>query len=241
MVVAEIARSQGTSIDGARHSVVADARLAEAEKERGLAANGEDPWAMTTALARADLESIWRSAGEEGEVRLFEREKLRVIHAVVRRVGGQPGSRMRDIAAAIRANVLAGRTAEDFETNAGPLVRQYPGILVERLPPFDATGATDEGAGGFDADFVAAAYELGQAGDTSEVAETRFGWHIIRLLERIRPDLSEPPPPALRDAVVEMRARQGVRAALKRQRAQVRVQLSTGAEARMAEAVVGLL
>jgi parvulin-like peptidyl-prolyl isomerase len=109
------------------------------------------------------------------------------------------------------------------------------------LPPFDATGASDEGAEEFDADFVAEAYGLRQPGETSEVAETRFGWHVIRLLERVQPDLSKPPPPALRDAVVEMRARQRLRAALKRQRSQIRVDLSTGAEARMAEVVAGIL
>ena len=235
--LAAIAQSRGLSIDESLRSVAADVRLADVATEKGIAATPAASWALTAALARADLESIGRSARDMGPVQPFEREKLRVIHAVVRRGGGMSESRGPEIAREIRSAVIGGRTAEQFEADASRVARDYPGLRIERLPVFDITGATGEG-GGFDSDFVAAAFELKAPGDTSEVSETRFGWHVIRLLERIAPD-SDPPAGFLQD-VIEARARKMTRALLQSQRRQVRVDVSRGAELEMAEAVAGL-
>ena len=240
-IVAEVARSQGSPGEEARRAVASDMCLSEAALARGLAARDDVAWAATTALARVELEAIWQDAHAEGEVQPSELEKLRVIHVVVRRVGGQSADRMRDIAAAARESLVRARTDAEFAAMAGRFVAAYPGIRVERLAPFDATGASDDGGGTLDADFVAAAYELPQAGDTSEVTETRFGWHVIRLVERIRSQSSGSPAPGYRDAVVELRARQRMHSVVRRKRMELGVDVSAGAEVEMARAVVGVL
>jgi hypothetical protein len=241
IVVAEVAHSQGTPGEEARRAVARDVCLSEAALARGLASKGEVSWAATTALARAELGAIWHDANADGEVRASELEKLRVIHFVVRKMGGQSADRLRDIAAAARHSLVSARTAEEFASTAGRFVTAYPGTRVETLAPFDATGASDDGGGVLDADFVAAAYELRQAGDTSEVTETPFGWHTIRLVERIRPQSSASPAPEYRDAVFELRARQRIHSVVGRLRKELRLDVSAGAEAEMARAVVGIL
>ena len=240
-VASDIARARGTSIDEARRAMVSDARVSMVATARGLAASGAPIWAAATALARAELKSVWWGAESDGEIRATERDKLRVIHAVVRRSAGASEARLREIAEALRSAVAAARSTADFEARCSRFAREYPGIRVERLAPFDATGATDEGGGAFDVDFVAAAWDLRTAGDTSEVAQTQFGWHVIRLLERIPSQATELPSTAFREAVVELRARQRLRAVLLRQRTRLVPEESSGAEAVMAEAVVGIL
>ena len=240
-VVAEVAHSQGTPGEEARRTVASDVCLSEAALARGLPAKGEVAWAATTALARAELGAIWQDAKAGGEVQPSELDELRVIHVVVRKVGGQSADRMREIAAAARQSLVGARTAEDFAATAGRFVEAYPGIRVERLGPFDATGASHDEGGVLDAEFVAAAYELLKAGDTSEVTETPFGWHIIRLVERIRSQSSASQAPEYRDAVVELRARQRMHSVVRRLRKELRVDVSASAEVEMARAVVGIL
>jgi hypothetical protein len=240
-VPGDIARTQGLSLGEARRAMLDDARVAEVAVARGLAARDEATWAATTALARAELRAVWRTAESEGDVRPTERDKLRVIHAVVQRSAGASEARMRDIAEAVRSAVEGARNAGDFEAGCKRVAREYPAIRVERLPPFDATGASEDGASVFDVDFVAAAWDLRAPGDTSDAAKSQFGWHVIRLLERIAGQISEPPSREFREAVFELRARRELRAILRRKRLQALPEEWSGAESVMAEAVVRIL
>jgi parvulin-like peptidyl-prolyl isomerase len=91
--------------------------------------------------------------------------------------------------------------------------------------------------GELDASFVAAAFLLRAPADVSSVVETRFGWHVIFLVER---SLPEPGALAQRradlaQAVLDMRARASLESMLRERRKAVPIELLGAADALMSE------
>jgi parvulin-like peptidyl-prolyl isomerase len=157
------------------------------------------------SLARALIRKDWSEAKEGGganasevsEIRKarwreFERPAaVRVVHFVVRRPKLDAESFKQNgkaLAEVIRQDVRNAKTPEDFLAIAG-VSKKRDGfeIVAEALPPFVRDGQLIESEGSMDALFSAAAFELTTAGQLSPVAESPFGYHVIRLVEQFAP------------------------------------------------------
>jgi parvulin-like peptidyl-prolyl isomerase len=114
-------------------------------------------------------------------------------------------------------------------------------VIVERVPEFDATGRTSGGAE-MDRTFVDAALALHAPGQLSDIVETPFGWHVIRLMERVAPDPEsiERRRRDLDGAVREVRVRTQVSAILRAERRRMSVEISAAAPALLTEAAAGI-
>jgi hypothetical protein len=132
--------------------------------------------------------------------------------------------------------VAPARTSEEFKARAK---KAMPGDLrtsIEELSPFDAAGRMENGQH-LDPDFTAAAFALHAVGDTSPIVETRFGWHVIRLVSRVRPQDAELESrrSELGSAVLDERARSRLSQVLRERRERTRIEVSGGAEEMMAQ------
>ncbi len=103
----------------------------------------------------------------------------RVIHAVV--LTGKKGMESEEARSAAREIAVATAGVIDaagFEAEVKALEEQNGWKLkVESLPPFERN------EGRFAKVFVEAAYDIGGPGEMSPAFETKFGWHVIMMLE----------------------------------------------------------
>lgn len=237
-LVREVARARGVAAREALDGLVEDALAAQGARARGLDRSPQVAWAWGAALARRVPERLRDQARAKGPPTDDELADVAVIHAVVLRASALPQARAVALARAIASSVVSAKTDAEFEerARAAAVVR----ITVERIPPFDAAGSTSEG-GGLDPSFVAAAFALHAAGETSGVVETPFGWHVLRLLSRTTPEAAqlEERRRALTGPVIAMRVRSGLDALVRERRQRAKVEVSSAADRLLAE-VTGL-
>jgi peptidyl-prolyl cis-trans isomerase C len=156
--------------------------------------------------ARAVLESIAAdSAGAgpptEPEIAELQRERwaeldrpegVRTVHAVAINKDPKRDAAARALAAKLVDAVKGATSADEFISLAKAVPADGIEVKVEPLPPITLDGRaferTEKGfvgaQNGFDRDFARAAYALQQPGDLSPIVKTRFGYHVIRLVER---------------------------------------------------------
>jgi peptidyl-prolyl cis-trans isomerase C len=203
-LVRAVARAQGLDAHAAARRAVDDALLATAAHAQGLDQRQPTAWRLLAARARVLTdrtldEAKRRGLPDDGEVNTLSRRhwlevdrppSVRTIHAVVL----APKDRaLVPAARALAERVRAAVVSQDngaFEALASS-AREGAGaptgldLRVESLPAFTEEGLVVEGGGSMDSVFAKAAYALRESGATSEVVETRFGFHVIRLLERL--------------------------------------------------------
>jgi hypothetical protein len=237
-LVATVARSRRVGARQALSALVEDALLAQGARAADLDRTGPLRWAETTMLARKVLDQARDDAGARGAPTDGELVTIRVVHAVVRRSATLDHARAVAIADAIRTAVSGARNDDEFEARAKQVLHGGAQVTIERVPEFDVAGRTNDGAE-IDARFVAAALELRGRGDTSDIVETAFGWHVIRLMDRVPPDpeLLARRRVELADAVLDVRARMALANALRAVRLRVPVEVDPAAKKLMAEAV----
>ncbi|MEO8801243.1 MAG: peptidylprolyl isomerase [Polyangiaceae bacterium] len=256
-LVEAVAREQHRSADEALSFVVDDAVLAQAAraKKMDLVASVHRDLIDTNARLvadRIDADAKARGACTDAEVATLSElhkdvvdapERVRVIHAIAIRPKKQDDSaiaRVREVGEALRVATLGATSDEDFEARAKAVPHDGVDIRVEALPPFDEEGAIADGHGSMDATFAHAAYALAKPGDLSPLIETTFGFHVIRLQERI---------PAKRvptgerrtmfaDECVTRRSHDAIAALLAKKRAAVHVEIARDADEAMS-AVLG--
>jgi hypothetical protein len=245
-VVSAVFRASSQSVRKALDSLVADALAAAGARNEDLARKGGAPWATSAVLARrVALQSI-RDAAAEGPPKPDELEDVRVVHAVVMRSARVPEARAVAVADAIRRAVEGSRSADEFEKRANATPHADAQVTVERLAPFGADGRWASGEGGaVDGSFAAAAFGLRVPAQVSPVVETRFGWHVIFLMDRSAPqeaagaatdrrtDLA-----SLASAVEEMRARGWIESRLRTRRRASHIEILGDADALIAEVKV---
>ncbi len=240
-LVAEVARARRQGLRRALDDLIEDALLASQASVRGLDRDPAVQWACTAAVARFVPERLSDAARSGGAPSDDELASVRVTHAVVRRSPPARPARAFATAEAIRSAVATAHDDDAFERLAKQVPHPGLDVIVERLPEFDATGRIPSGEL-VDAAFVAAALELRSRGQVSEVVETPFGWHVIRLTERVAPkqDSVERLRNDLAGAVRDVRVRSQANAALREARRRVPVEISEAAGALMAEAAAGV-
>lgn len=200
-LVERVSTEQRVSPRDALARLVDDAVAADAARARGMASRAPAAWLMRAALARMTADHLRQEAQGAGpptdeEVRaLSERywqtvdrpEGLRVIHAIVKRPKDPSlAPRAKATAEDVRAAVASAKSPEEFKTLASAVSHpKEVEILVESLPAFAPDGRVVEGGGAMIESFARAAATLKLVGDTTGLVETTFGWHVIRLVERV--------------------------------------------------------
>lgn len=202
--VAAVAKIQGISPNEALDRLVEDALFAEAALEKRLDEGAETQSRMRAARVRWAERQFLYAAQSKGpptpeDIAEAKRtnwraydcpEAVRVVHAVVTpKSADDPEFRKagRAEAETLRQALLSAVNAEDFLTRAARVTGPYA-IKPESIPPIADDGYTTEGEGGvMDAVFTKASFALKNPGDTSPVVETTFGYHVIRLIERLPP------------------------------------------------------
>ena len=202
-VVMSVAGAGKLPVEEALRRVVDDAVAAHAAKERGLDRRPPAAWqleATRARLASIRLLEVARRAGppnDEEVARLSEVHwaevdrppSVRVQHAILLRPkSAADAPRLKAAAPGLVSAVAGARDDADFEAKAKAYFAATGATessRVESLPPFTDKGVVTEGGGEMDATFAAAAFAISTVGGTSSVVETSFGWHVIRLLERL--------------------------------------------------------
>lgn len=247
-VVASVADAQGLSARDAAAKVIDDAVAAAAARGRSLDRRPPAAWRLTSALARMTSDRLFEDAKRMGpptdrEIQLLSERhwaevdrppSFRVIHAIVLRPKDAAATAdARALADVLHDAVAPSTDRDEFKARASAVPHDPKlEIRVEDLPPFTDEGWVTEGAGRMDEVFARASAALPSPGATSAVVETSFGWHVIRLLERL-PERRMPVDArrvAFTREAYAMRAQEALRARLDALRAANTVSVSPAAE-----------
>ena len=202
-LVTKVAAAQHVTADEALRRLVDDAVAANAGRAKGLDRELPTSWYLTAARARITADRLLADAKRAGpptddEVKtLSERywrevdrpQAIRVVHVVVRtpeKPDPAASDRARAFAQQLREAVVDAKDADDFIAKANA-VPKYAGATVtaEKLPALTDAGQSIESQQQFDPTFAKGAFAIAEPGMTSPPVETSFGFHIIRLLEKI--------------------------------------------------------
>jgi len=202
--VSRIAQAQGLSPARALDHAVSDALFAQAASSSivpGLAPQIERAALAHGLLEQLRIEATRGGPATEAELAELVRERwldmdrpdaVRTTHAVV--VSDKPESAAAAQRAAERLAeaVKPATSAQDFERLAKAVPLDGLELRVESLPPVTSDGRMfEQREGGFlargnlDPNFARAAVALTTLGQLSPVTKTQFGFHVIRMEERL--------------------------------------------------------
>jgi peptidyl-prolyl cis-trans isomerase C len=202
--VQRIAAAQGLAPAQALDRALSDALFAAAA--RGSAPLGVASHVERTALARALLEQLESAAIHAGpptdaEINDLARERwldverpdaARTIHAIALVKNPEQAEAARRLAEKLAEAVKPATSATEFERLANSVPLDGLEMKVEALPPVTSDGRTFEqrdgrfvAAGTFEPEFARAAVALKTPGELSPITRSRFGFHVIRLEERV--------------------------------------------------------
>lgn len=248
-LVTKVANAQHVDAREALRLLVDDAIAADAARARGLDRERPGAWRLTAARARfvADrLLSEARRAGPPTDAEIAELTQqywrevdrpptVRVVHGVVRRpkkADPAAEARAKALAEELRSAVVGAKDAAEFLEKGKAVPHPGVDVVVEALPAFAHDGSVSEGEGKMDEAFAKGAHALASVGDTSPIVETQFGWHVIRLVEKL-PEQRMPFEArriAFTDEVYVKRARAATEALLDARKAEVRIEIAPSAE-----------
>lgn len=202
--VNRIAQAQGLSPARALDHALSDALFAEAartSRRPGLVSHVERAALARGVLERLKIEAARVGSASEAEIAEVARERwlevdrpdaVRTIHAVVLSDQPERKSEARRAAEKLAEALKSATSAEEFTRLAKAVPLDGLELKVEPLPLVTSDGRTFEqreggfvARGAFDPDFARAAAALITPGQLSPVTQTRFGFHVIRLEERV--------------------------------------------------------
>jgi PPIC-type PPIASE domain len=199
-VIASVAQAQKVTAQEAVRKVVDDEIAASAARSRGIDQQVPASWRLVSTRARFASDRFFEEAKRKGlpsdeEVRILSERHwaevdcpptVSVVHAIVLHPKDPAlAAAARSLSQEIRAVVLA-TGADELEAKVKAVPHDSKlDVRVEQLPPFTEDGWIAEGGGRMDTVFSKAAYALPATGATSDIVETGFGFHVIRLLERL--------------------------------------------------------
>jgi hypothetical protein len=204
-LLTSVARAQQRTADSTMQMLIDDALLSEGARSSKIdqaTPVARDLTALRAQLVADRLRNDARAAGpcSDAEVDALSKlhlkdvelpERVQVIHAIAIRPKKEAPNQTeliqhaREIADALEAAVQGATSPEDFEARAKTVVHGDVDVRVESLPAFADDGVVPETGGGMDATFAHAAFILAKPGEISPVTETSFGWHVIRLNQRL--------------------------------------------------------
>jgi len=205
-VVASVAAHDKIPPAEAVKRLVDDAVAAVVAREKGVDREAPARWRLVSARARIAADRIRAEAKAGGpptddevkELTLkYWREvdrpaSVRTEHVVVlnaKHTKGKPQPNHDDRAKALAAKLhdaLVPVKSEDFVEKAQAFEKDADlDVVAEPIPPVTTEGFSLDAPGKWDLDYVKAAFALKEVGDTSAVIESAFGWHVIRLLEKL--------------------------------------------------------
>jgi peptidyl-prolyl cis-trans isomerase C len=235
-LVAAAAQAKGEPARQALEGLVADALYAHGAQIAGLERDPAVRVASSALLAQRVMTKLLDSAREMGPPSSDELASRTVIQAVVLRPTSFAQDHSAALGAAIRQAVIRAATPVEFAVRAKAVPAGTLRVAVESVGPFSAAGQAEDGDT-LDPFFVAAAFALHQPGEISPVIKTRFGWHVLRLVEIMapRPDAIEARRAQVAPEVLDLRARQSLQTLLLDRAARAAVELSSSAEALLQE------
>ncbi len=201
--VGRIASAQRLDVPAACERAIADALFA-AEARHSLNDGARIRSIETGTLARSVLEQLLRDARAQGpprddEVELLTRERwidldrpssVRTTHAIVLVNEPSEKARARALANRIADATRAATSGDEFKKLAEAVPPGDLKVRVESLSPTTADGRAFEPNDPsklqqFDENFARAANAIAKVGTNSGVTESRFGFHVIHLVERL--------------------------------------------------------
>jgi peptidyl-prolyl cis-trans isomerase C len=248
-LVQAVADAQHLSAKDAARKIIDDAIAANSARKKGLDEKNPTSWTLRSTRARIASDRLHAAAAKAGPptdeevARLSEKHwaevdrppTVRVMHAIARAKRPDATAEAKQTGEQLLAATKSATSDAEFEAKAKAVPHpKGVEIVVERLPEFTKEGRVP-GGGGMDEKFSAAAYALPAPGAMSGLVETRFGWHVIRLIARA-PEKRMPLEDrraAFRDEVVAMRGSDALAALMQELTAKTKVEISPSAGALM--------
>lgn len=257
-LVEKVAAEQKISARDALQRLLDDAIAANAAREKKLDQGPPGSWNLEAARARLAAEKMLADARAKGpptddEIRELSAEywrevdrppSLKVSHALAMRSekgDAATDAKARAVAEQLLAAAKTATSTADFiaKTKAVPHPKEVK-VVVEALGGFVADGRTTEGdpSQSMDKAFAKGAFAVPDDETTSGIVESKFGWHVIRIDERV-PEQRMPMDTrriAFTAPAHAARAKRAVDDALAAQRASHPVTISPSSEQLMREA-----
>ncbi|MFO0675148.1 MAG: peptidyl-prolyl cis-trans isomerase [Polyangiaceae bacterium] len=211
-------------------------------------------WTLRSATARFVIDAVRRDAVARGpatddEIRELSKDAWRdvdvpesfvVVHAIALRGKEKDAAhveKIRLVAESLRRAVGSARSAEEFRRLASAVPHDGVKVRVEDLPAMLADGRVLSNEGTMDATFASAAAALRAPGAISDIVETKFGWHVIFLVEKVPAKVMplEERRSFFHDSVVNYRAKRAIDGLVENARKRTVVEIAPDSDAAMAK------